>query len=58
MRFKQPIPNSRVEDFKEEFHGLSKDEWKKYKDESKENKNRRRGELIHVIQAVIEEDSF
>ena len=57
-RFKEPIPNSRVEYFKEEFHGLSKDEWKKYKDESKENENRRRGELIHVIQAVIEEDSF
>ena len=43
-RFKETIPNSRVQDIKEEFHGLSEDEWKKYKDESKQNENRRRGE--------------
>ena len=27
----EPIPNTRVQDFNEDFHGLSQDEWKKYK---------------------------
>ena len=58
-RFKEPIPNSRVEDFKEEFHGLSKDEWKKYKARAKSDARRKpnheakgganKGKLIHVI---------
>ena len=43
-RFNELVPNSRVQDIKEEFHGLSEDEWKKYKDESKQNENRRKGE--------------
>lgn len=27
----EPIPNTRVQDFNEDFHGLSQDEWKMYK---------------------------
>ena len=30
-RFIEPIHNSRVQDFNEDFHGLSQDEWKNFK---------------------------
>ena len=58
-RFIEPIPNSRVQDFNKEFHGLNKAEWKKYKARAKSDARRKpnheakgganKGKLIHVI---------